>query len=237
MEVVKSELMFPKLNHAEIAMLSTFGSERSTEGSEILFDPGDTNVPVFVVLDGCLDIVRVFKKGEPLVVSHDPGEFSGEVNLLLGGPSSIRAKTKEPSRLLEIQRKDLLHIAETHSVLSPVFLSSYLLRWEYSVSSRPEESLLVGSNHSAGTLRVRNFLAQNACPYTYLDLDRDPAVQWLLDQFAVRPEEIPILICRGRTVLRNPSNAIVAAVLNVKSNADNSGMWDIEMAVFSPAGK
>jgi thioredoxin reductase (NADPH) len=86
-------------------------------------------------------------------------------------------------------------------------------------------------------LRVRNFLAQNACPYTYLDLDRDPAVQWLLDQFAVRPEEIPILICRGRTVLRNPSNAMVAAVLNVKSNADNSGMWDIEMAVFSPAGK
>ncbi len=237
MEVVKSELMFPKLNPAEIAMLSTYGSERSTASSEILFDPGETNVPVFVVLDGCLDIVRVFKKGEPLVVSHEPGEFSGEVNQLLGGPSSIRAKTKEPSRLLEIKRKDLLHIAETHSMLSPVFLSSYLLRRAYSVSSMTEQSLLVGSNHSPGTLRVRTFLEQNACPFTYLDLDRDPAVQWLLDQFAVRPEEVPILICGGRNVLRNPSNARVAAVLGIKSNSDNSGLWDIEMAVFSIGGK
>jgi thioredoxin reductase (NADPH) len=237
MEVIKSELMFPKLNRAEIAMLTTFGSERSTAGSEVLFDPGDTNVPVFVVLDGCLDIVRVFKKGEPLVVSHDPGEFSGEVNQLLGGPSSIRAKTNEPSRLLEIQRKDLLHIAETHSLLRPVFLSSYLMRRAYSVSSRPEESLLVGSNHSASTLLLRVFLGRNACPYTYLDLDRDPAVQWLLDQFAVRPEEIPILICRGRIVLRNPSNAMVASILEVKSSADNSSPWDIEMAVFSAGGK
>lgn len=237
MEVIKSELMFPKLNRAEIAMLSTFGNERSTARSEVLFDPGDTNVPVFVVLDGCLDMVRVFKKGEPLVVSHEPGEFSGEVNLLLGGPSSIRAKTKEPSRLLEVQRKDLLHVAETHSLLRPVFLTSFLMRRVYSASSMKEESLLVGSNHSAGTLRLRAFLEQNACVYTYLDLDRDPAVQWLLDQFAVRPEEVPILICKGKTVLRNPSNAMAAAVLDVKSSAEEPGLWDIEMAVFSPNGK
>lgn len=237
MEVIKSELMFPKLSRAEIAMLSTFGSERSTASSEILFDPGDTDVPVFVVLDGCLDIVRVFKKGEPVVVSHDPGEFSGEVNLLLGGPSPIRARTQKPSRLLEIQRKDLLHIAETHSLLSPVFLGSYLLRRTYSVSSEPEDSLLVGSNHSASTLRLRVFLGRNGCPYTFLDIDRDPAVQWLLDQFAVRPEEIPLLICGGRTVLRNPSNAMAASILDVEPIADNSGPWDIEMAVFSPGGK
>ena len=97
------------------------------------------------------------------------------------------------------------------------------------------ESSPVGSNHSAGTLRLRAFLAQNACVYTYLDLDRDPAVQWLLDQFAVRPEEVPILICRERTVLRNPSNAKVAAVLDVRSRAEKPGMWDIEMAGPPPA--
>jgi thioredoxin reductase (NADPH) len=84
---------------------------------------------------------------------------------------------------------------------------------------------------------LRVFLGRNACPYTYLDLDRDPAVQWLLDQFAVRPEEIPILICRERIVLRNPSDAMVASVLEVESNTDNSSPWDIEMAVFSAGGK
>ncbi len=237
MAVIKSKLMFPKLNRAEIALLSTFGNERSTARNEILFNPGDTDVPVFVVFDGHLEMVTVFKNSETLVVSHGPGEFSGEVNLLSGGPSPVRGKTKEPSRLLEIKRNDLLHFAETHSLLSKVFLRSYLLRRAYSVSSMMGGSLLVGSNHSAGTLRVKALLERNACPYTYLDLDRDPVVQWLLDQFAVRPEEVPILICRGRIVLSNPSNAMIEASLKVKSSADNSSLYDVEFAVFSPGGK
>lgn len=118
-----------------------------------------------------------------------------------------------------------------------MFLRSYLLRRAYLVSSATEDSLLVGSNRSAGTLRVRAFLERNARPYTYLDLDRDSAVRWLLDQFAVRPEEVPILICGGRIVLRNPSNAMVANSLEVISSADNSSMWKIEIAVFSPGGR
>ena len=67
MEVIKSELMFPKLNRAGDRNARHIRSERSTAGSEVLFDPGDTNVPVFVVLDGCLDIVRVFKKASRLL--------------------------------------------------------------------------------------------------------------------------------------------------------------------------
>ena len=237
MEVIKSELMFPKLNRMEIALLSTLGNEWSTESNQILFNPGETDVPVFVVLDGRLEILRVFESSEILVVAHEPGEFTGEVNLLSGSASPVRGKTSEPSRLIEIKRSDLRHIAQTNSLLSEVFLSSYLLRRAYSVSNITGDSLLVGSNHSAGTLRVKALLERKACPYTYLDLDRDPAVQWLLDEFAVRPEEVPILICEGRTMLRNPSNAMISASLEVESSADNSSLWAIEMAVYSPGVK
>ena len=237
MTVLKKNLMFPKLNPAEIALLSRFGSERSTAGNEILFDHGDTNVPLFVILEGGLEIVRAFKKGEPVILSHGPGEFSGDVNLLLGNPSPVRGKTREPSRLLEIRRDDLLRIAEADSSLGEVFLRSYLLRWAYSDSSMAGESLLVGSNRSPGTVRVRAFMERSAYRYTYIDLDRESAVRWLFDQFAVRPDEVPILICGGRIVLRNPSNAMVANSLDVLSSADFSSMWNIEMAVFSPSGK
>lgn len=118
MAFIKNELRSPKLDRADIALLTNFGNERSTAGNEIFFDSGDTNVPVFVVLDGRLEIVRTSKKGEQQVVSHGPGEFSGEANLLLGSPSPVRGKTEEPSRLLEIERNDLLRIAETYSSLS-----------------------------------------------------------------------------------------------------------------------
>jgi len=49
----------------------------------------------------------------------------------------------------------------------------------------------------------------------------------------VRPDEIPILILKGR-MLRNPSNAMVASRLEAQSSADYSSLWNIEIAVFSP---
>jgi|SRR5579863_774385 len=235
MAFVKSELMFPRLNRAEIALLTRFGNERSTAKNEILFDSADTSVSVFVVLHGRLDIVRPSKNSEALLVSHGPGEFSGGENLLSTGSSSVKGKTKVPSRLLEINRVDLLH-TQTHSLLSETFLRSYLLRRAHSHSSNATDSLLIGSSRSGGTLRVKAFLERNAYPYNYLDLDRDSAVQWLLDQFAVRPEEIPILICGGRTLLRNPSNSMVSSILEAESVTKHSSLWDIEISVFSPGG-
>ena len=233
MAVIKSEHSYPKLKRAEIALLSEIGSERLTARNEILFDPADTDVSIFVVLDGCLEIVRPLRNNEALVISLGLGEFSGEINLLLGDPSLVRGKSSQPSRLLEIKRDDLLQAARTRTSMSEVFLSSFLMRRAHEVSSIRGDSLLVGSGHSAGTLRLRAYMERTACPYTFLDLDRDSAVRWLLDQFAVRPDEIPILILKGR-MLRNPSNAMVASRLEAQSSADYSSLWNIEIAVFSP---
>ena len=57
------------------------------------------------------------------------------------------------------------------------------------------------------TLRVKEFLTRNSHPYSYIDLDRDADVQAMLDQFHVSAGDVPVLICRGDVVLRNPTNA------------------------------
>ena len=54
--------------------------------------------------------------------------------------------------------------------------------------------VLVGSMHSAGTLRIKEFLTRNGHPYTYIDLDRDADVQELLDGFHVDVADVPVLI-------------------------------------------
>ncbi len=64
--------------------------------------------------------------------------------------------------------------------------------------------ILMGSRHCASTLRIREFLGRNAHPYTFVDLDTDKVSQELLDRFQVKTEEVPVVICNGRTVLRNP---------------------------------
>ena len=73
--------------------------------------------------------------------------------------------------------------------------------------------VVVGSNHCSGTLRVKAFLTRNGHPHAFIDLDRDADVQGLLDRFHVTASDVPVVICRGEVVLRNPTIRQIADCL------------------------
>src|SRR4029450_7695011 len=95
---------------------------------------------------------------------------------------------------------------------------------------------VVVSANCAGTLRVREFLTRNGHPYTYLDLDRDAGVQELLDRFRVGVADIPILICRGTTVLRDPSNHEIAECLGLNAPLEAGRVRDVLIVGAGPEG-
>jgi len=69
---------------------------------------------------------------------------------------------------------------------------------------------VIGSRYSRDTFRIRDFLAKNRVLFTWLDLEGDPAVNQLLQQFGVTEAETPIVACAHCLVLRNPSNRELA---------------------------
>jgi thioredoxin reductase (NADPH) len=95
---------------------------------------------------------------------------------------------------------------------------------------------LVGSMYCAGTLRIKEFLTRNGHPFRYLDLDRDPDAQALLDALHVAMADIPVLICRGDVVLRNPTNAAIADCLGFNESIDRAHARDVVIIGAGPAG-
>ena len=93
-----------------------------------------------------------------------------------------------------------------------------------------------GRRHSPGTLRIKEFLTRNGHPYAYLDLDRDPDVQGLLDRFQVATSDVPVLICRGTVVLRNPSNQQIADCLGFNDAIDPAQLRDVVIIGAGPSG-
>jgi hypothetical protein len=87
--------------------------------------------------------------------------------------------------------------------------------------------VLLGSGNSAGTLRIREFLSRNGHPYSYVDLDNDTGAQRSIGQFQVTAAEVPVVICRGKTVLRNPTNRQVADCLGFNEGIDQQEMRDV----------
>jgi thioredoxin reductase (NADPH) len=96
--------------------------------------------------------------------------------------------------------------------------------------------VLVGSAHSAGTLRVEAFLTRNGHPFHYIDLDRDTDAQDLLDRFQVAAADVPVLICRGDVVLRNPTNQQIADCLGLNDAIDRTHVRDLVIVGAGPAG-
>jgi thioredoxin reductase (NADPH) len=230
------ESMFPLLDDAQIARLRAFGAERQVEAGEIVFDQGDTSHGVFVVLDGSIEIVDVSKNDAAPLRVVKRGDFTGEVNLLSGRRSLVRCRALEASSLLEIGRANLRHLFETDSVLGEIFLRAFLLRRSYLIGHSVGDALLIGSNHSSHTLRLREFLSRNGHPHTYVDVERDPDVQTILDHFDVKVTDIPVLICRGQLVLRNPSNADAAECFGLNAGIDEGEVYDLIVVGAGPSG-
>jgi thioredoxin reductase (NADPH) len=142
----------------------------------------------------------------------------------------------EPTELIEIERKDILGLIQTDVQLGEILMRAFILRRVELIAKGVGDVVLAGSAYCQGTLRVKEFLTRNGHPYTFVDLDRDSGVQDLLDHFAVGPQDVPVLICRGTTVLRNPSNSQIADCLGLNDAIDPGRVRDVLVIGAGPAG-
>jgi thioredoxin reductase (NADPH) len=231
----RREQLFPKLADAQVERIATAGRKRKVAEGEMLIKQGDL-APFFVVLSGRLDIIQPTDKGELTIVQHQPGEFTGELNMLTGRRSLVCARMGEAGEVLELSPEEMQAIVQTDVGISQVLMTAFIFRRLELIANHVGDVAVIGSPHSPGTLRIKEFLTRNGHPYTYLDLDKDSGVQEMLDKFKVRVDEIPVVICRGSMVLRNPSNQQVADCLGLNPKLDETQVLDVVVVGAGPAG-
>jgi thioredoxin reductase (NADPH) len=220
---------FPALDEAQIARFTAFGETKKVQPGQILYDQGDDTHGVFLVLEGRLELSAI-----PQVLTR--GMFTGEVNQLSGRRSLVRCQAHEASTVVEVSRSNLHRLIANDAELSEILLRVFLLRRVYLIQNSVGDAILVGSSNSADTLRLQNFLSRNGHPHTYLDVDRDPDTQAVLDQFRISLNEIPVLICRETLVLRNPTNAAAAECFGLNAGIDEENVYDLMVIGAGPSG-
>jgi thioredoxin reductase (NADPH) len=228
--------MFPKLSAGQIARLSPLGSRRSVAAGEVIFDQGSVGRSFFVVLEGRLEIVSPTSDGEVQITVYETGDFTGEMDMLSGRPSLVRARAVTPCVLIEIDPPTLRSILERNAELGEVLLRAFVRRRVGLIARALGDVVLIGSRHSADTLRLKEFLERNGHPHTYLEVEHDTAVQTLLERVGIKLTEIPVLICRDRPALRNPSNSEVARCLGFNAEVDERRVYDVIVVGAGPAG-
>jgi thioredoxin reductase (NADPH) len=232
----RADQTFPTLTPEQIARVAAHGSVRPVRAGEVLVEAGDAAVPFFVVTAGRVEIVRPCGADETLVAVVGSGQFTGEVTLLSGRRALVQLRAAEPGEAIELDRDRLLALVQTDGELSEIVLRAFILRRVELIAHGIGDVVVVGSSFCATTLRVREFLNRNGHPYAYVDLDHDEGVQELLDRFEVGAGDVPILICRGNVVLRNPTNQEIADCLGFNEAIDREHVRDLVVVGAGPAG-
>jgi thioredoxin reductase (NADPH) len=193
---VRGEL-FPVLTAEQINRIRPLSKVRKVNAGEILFEPGDLDIACFVLLSGSIEIVQPDIHGEPLIVNHEAGGFTGEITMISGRRGLMRGRVTAAGEFLEMSSAQLRTLVARDAELSEIFMRAFILRRVTLINRGQGNVILMGSRHSAKTLRLREFLTRNGHPFTYVDLDTDTSSQEMLDHFQVTMEEIPIVACNN----------------------------------------
>jgi thioredoxin reductase (NADPH) len=228
--------IFPKLTPAQIARIAAHGRVRPIQQGEVLVEQGDRPIPFFVVKSGELEVVRPYGGNETLITVHGPSQFTGETNMISGRRSLARIRVRQSGEVIELEGERLLNLVQTDAELSEILMRAFILRRVELLAHGFGDVVLVGSVHSAGTLRIKEFLMRNGHPHSYIDLERDADVQDLLDRFHVTPADVPVVICRGELVLKNPTNQEIASCLGFNEPIDQAHLRDLVIVGAGPSG-
>ena len=107
-ELLSNIGLFESLTEDDLESLSARLEDISFEEGDVIFKQGDEGSALFIVEEGAVEIA--FGEGRTRVVlaSLFPGQYFGELSLFDGSPRSATATATKKSRLVRLDRDDLV---------------------------------------------------------------------------------------------------------------------------------
>jgi thioredoxin reductase (NADPH) len=231
-------MAFPKLTEEQMAQLARYAgaSTKTFRAGEALFHAGDRDPKFYVVKSGELEIIDVTGDQPKTIRIQGSGDFTGDVGHLTGMPKVVSAIARSDCEVCEMSEAELRKVLNQDPQLSDIILQAFIARRQLMRESPAFTGLrVIGSRYSRDTFRIRDFLAKNRVLFTWLDLEGDPEVKEVLQQFGVTEADTPIVACAHCLVLRNPPNRELAEKIGIRRPVDHT-VYDLAIVGSGPAG-
>jgi thioredoxin reductase (NADPH) len=233
----RRDQILPHLDAADIERARRFGQVRCFAAGEALAKVGEIGAGMGIVLSGQVDVYRYEAHGErEHFYTFGPGSLLGELAQLAGRPSFGDAIASGPVKALIFSpdRMRALMIAEAE--LGERVMRALILRRTQMLQDRVGGPVIVGRAENPDVIRLESFLARNGTPRMMVDPDTDSEAGELLERFHVDPGHLPIVICPGGQVLRNPSEVELARCIGLVGPIDSDRLYDVAIVGAGPAG-
>ena len=207
------EVAFPRLTSAELALVKPLATPCDYADGETVFRAGQAEIDLYIIESGQMEI-RNPTGGDGLIVTHGPGQFSGDIDLLTGRPVMVNAVARGATRVLRVPNSHLRTLLNRVPSFGEKLITALTRRRELLSNMGTLGLRVVGPLHCRDTNTVREFLYKNFVPFTWFDT-ATAAGQELLTALG-SPQKTPVIECAGGRVLVNPS---------LQELANEAGIW------------
>jgi thioredoxin reductase (NADPH) len=225
-------IAFPRLNAADLEALKPLATICTFEDGEIVFRAGDADLDLFVVESGAIEILNASDDNRH-IVTHDAGQFAGDIDLLTRRPVIVTGVARGRTRLIRVPGSRLRELLNKVPFLSEKLLIAAQERRRLLVQAGVLGLKVVGPGKCRDTMLVREFLFKNFVPFTWYDSVSDRGQTLMLGWGS--PKKSPVVECGGGQLLINPG---------LRELAQSAGVWrhcpgdavDLAIVGAGPAG-
>jgi len=227
--------MFPRLTDEEVARLRRFGEPRTYRAGDMIARVGETGPGLMLVLSGQIEVTRDDHGHGEHIVTHERGNFMGELAQLSGRPFLVNEKALTDVEAVAIPADRLRALLIAEADLGERIMRALILR-RMALIETGAGPIIVGPEGNADVLRLTNFLRRNGHPFQHLDAAHDGCGQTLVERFEIEPEELPIVLCPTGQLLRNPSEDQLARCVGLVGTLDADKLYDVIVIGAGPSG-
>ncbi len=229
--------IFPVLEASEIERVRRFGEVRHYSAGQAISRAGEIGPGLIIVLRGKIEVIRRDDShAGDLVVTHGPGAFMGELAQLAGRPSLVDAHAQDAVEALIIPSDRLRALLVAEAELGERIMRALILRRVSLLEAGVGGPVIIGRPDNGDVLRLEGFLRRNGHPRQTLNPETDPEARALVERFHVDPGELPIVLCPGGQMLRNPSEIELARCIGLVRPIDPDRLYDVAIVGAGPAG-
>jgi thioredoxin reductase (NADPH) len=225
-------IAFPRLTAADLALLRPMAVPCTFEDGETVFRAGDAEIDLFVVESGSVEILNP-SDGNRNIVTHGPGQFSGDIDLLTRRPVLVSGVARGKTELLRVPGAHLREVLNKLPYLGEKMLVAIQERRRLLAEIGVVGLKVVGPGKCKDTMLVREFLFKNFVPFTWYDSVSEKGQQ-LMSQWG-SPKKSPVIEFGDGRHLINPT---------LRELAQSAGVWrhcppgPVDLAIIGagPAG-
>ncbi|WP_027576630.1 FAD-dependent oxidoreductase [Bradyrhizobium sp. WSM1743] len=236
-QFTRPEQTFPTLTQVEIERLRHFGELRHYKDGELLFETGKPGPGMFVVLVGHVAITQRDGLGHVTpVIDQGPGQFLAELGQLSGRPALVDGRAEGDVEVLLVPPDRLRALLVAEAELGERIMRALILRRVNLIQGGIGGPVLIGPSNAAGVVRLQGFLTRNGQPHHLLDPNSEHDAAELIARYSPKPEDWPLVVTAGGTVLRNPSETELGRAIGMIGGAKDNRIYDVAIVGCGPAG-